>query len=147
MKAAIPLINEKEWEHYITLPTQQPPPVKKAGDVHFHFFIFYFIILKASLPSSTTDGRVRWWKSRLADFPSLAPVAIAYLLTPRSAAQAERTFSRLGHNVDRPFLFFFSNTKFCPFLIQTSDRLNMVDPTLQGLAFMYLNKGLFQINP
>ena len=29
--------------------------------------------------------------------PRLASVAIAYLLTPRSAAQAERTFSLLGH--------------------------------------------------
>ena len=30
-------------------------------------------------------------------FPRLAPVAIAYLLTPKSSAQAERTFSLLGH--------------------------------------------------
>ena len=101
VRAAIPLINAQEWERYITMPTQQPPP-------------------------STTAGPVHWWKSRLADFPSLAPVAIAYLLSPRSAAQAERTFSRLGH-------------------IQTDDRLNMCNQTLQGLTFIYLNKQLFAI--
>ena len=32
-------------------------------------------------------------------FPNLAPVAIGYLLSPRSAGQAERTFSLLGHIV------------------------------------------------
>ena len=39
-----------------------------------------------------------WWKSRIADFPNLAPIAIAYLLFPKSSCQAERTFSLLGHD-------------------------------------------------
>ena len=72
MKKAIPLVDEAEWERYIVLPPQQPPP-------------------------KSTAGRVQWWKQRLSEFPKLAPIAIAYLLTPRSAAQAERSFSLLGH--------------------------------------------------
>ena len=59
-------------------------------------------------------------------FPKLAPVAIAYLLSPRSAAAAERTFSLLGH-------------------IQTPQRLNMQDSTLSALAFCYINKELFEV--
>ena len=37
IKAAVPLVNEREWERSATFPTQQPAP-------------------------STTAGRVRWWK-------------------------------------------------------------------------------------
>lgn len=72
MTEAIPLVDAAEWERYITLPRQVPAP-------------------------TTTAGRVEWWKGRVGEFPLLAPVAIAYLLTPRSSAQAERTFSLLGH--------------------------------------------------
>ena len=72
MKEAVPLVNGEEWERYLTLPAQQPAP-------------------------SSIAGRISWWKARLADFPALAPVAIAYLAVPRSSAQAERTFSLLGH--------------------------------------------------
>ena len=72
MVAAIPLVNALEWEQYLTLPAQRPPP-------------------------SSTAGRIAWWKARLLAFPTLAPVAIAYLQTPRSSAQSERTFSLLGH--------------------------------------------------
>ncbi len=49
-------------------------------------------------PPSTTEGRVQLWKQRIAEFPNLAPVAAAYLEIPRSAAQAERSFSLLGHS-------------------------------------------------
>lgn len=101
IKRLVPLVDEQEWEKYITLPRQLPPP-------------------------STTAGRVHWWKQRLAEFPRLAPVAIAYLLSPRSAAQAERTFSLLGH-------------------IQTPQRLNMEDTTLRALTFCYVNKELFEV--
>ena len=73
IKEAIPLVDIPEWEKYMTLPPQQPAP-------------------------TTTSGRVEWWRSRVTDFPNLAPVAIAYLKTPRSAAQPEHTFSLLGHN-------------------------------------------------
>ena len=34
---------------------------------------------------------------RFHQFPRLSPVAIAYLLTPKSAARAERSFSLIGH--------------------------------------------------
>lgn len=63
VKRCIPLVDSAEWERYIVLPAQQPAP-------------------------TTTEGRVQWWKVRLQDFPTLAPVCIAYLLAPRSAAQA-----------------------------------------------------------
>lgn len=101
MKEAIPSVDIAEYEKYLTLPCQVPA-------------------------LTTTQGRVDWWKSRLDLFPKLAPLAIAYLLTPRSAARAERTFSLLGH-------------------IQTDDRLNMVNETLQALTFVYINHGLFTI--
>lgn len=68
----IPLVDAAEWEQYIVQQPQQPPP-------------------------DTTAGRVQWWKERLGQFPKLAPVAIAYLSAPRSASQAERSFSLLGH--------------------------------------------------
>ena len=42
----------------------------------------------------------------------------------RSAAQAERFFSLLGH-------------------IQTDDRFNMSDSVLQALSFVYTNKDLY----
>ena len=73
MKAIIPSLNVAEWEKYITLPPQVPPP-------------------------STTLGCVEWWKTRAGEFPTLAPIAKAFLLTPRSAALSERVFSLLGHN-------------------------------------------------
>ena len=101
MAQAIPVVDISEYEQYLTLPGQVPG-------------------------LTTTQGRVDWWKSRRDLFPKLAPVAIAYLLTPRSAAQAERTFSLLGH-------------------IQTDDRLNMRDDTLQALTFVYINHKLFTI--
>lgn len=70
-------------------------------------FTMYNGMLEKQVPSlSSTLGRVNWWKARVAEFPQLAPVAVAYLLTPKSSAQAERTFSLLGH-------------------VQTDDRLNM----------------------
>eukprot|EP00668_Euglena_longa_P023426 GGOE01029271.1.p1 GENE.GGOE01029271.1~~GGOE01029271.1.p1 ORF type:complete len:149 (+),score=9.30 GGOE01029271.1:254-700(+) len=68
---------------------------------------------------TTTAGRVAWWKARLREFPSLAPVAIAHLLAPRSATQAERTFSCLRH-------------------IQTDDRLNVTNETLLRGFFVAL---------
>ena len=39
-KKAIPLINEDDWEQYITMPQQVPAP-------------------------GTTQGRVQWWMNRL----------------------------------------------------------------------------------
>ena len=72
MKDAIPLVDTAEWERYITMPKQEPAP-------------------------TTMEGRVQWWKQRVGSFPKLAPVAIAYLLAPKSAAQAEHTFSCLSH--------------------------------------------------
>ena len=72
-------------------------------------------------------GRVTWWKSRISLFPNLAPVAIAYLLTPRSAVQADRTFIILRY-------------------IQASDRLHMTDDTVLALAFLYINKSLIDIS-
>ena len=72
--AAIPLVDPSEWDRYLSLPKQDPAP-------------------------TTTAGRVQWWLSRLTQFPNLAPIAVAYLVTPRSAAQAERTFSLLGHGI------------------------------------------------
>lgn len=73
VRAAMPSVSAEEWEKYITLPAQVPPP-------------------------STTLGCVEWWKTRAGDFPTLAPIAKAFLLTPRSAALSERTFSLLGHS-------------------------------------------------
>ena len=71
--SVMPLVSPDEWEQYIA---HMPP-----------------------LPSPTTTlGRVAWWKQRIGVFPTLAPVAVGYLLTPRSAAQSERTFSLLGHS-------------------------------------------------
>ena len=72
IKDAIPLVDTAEYERYVSYPAQQPPLL-------------------------TTQGQVDWWRSRLSDFPKLAPLAIAFLLTPRSSCQAERTFSLLGH--------------------------------------------------
>ena len=72
VKKFIPLVDATEWDRYTALPAQQPPP-------------------------TTTAARVHWWRVRMQDFPKLAPVCIAYLLAPRSAAQAERMFSLLGH--------------------------------------------------
>ena len=118
IKAVIPLVNETEWEKYITLPPQVPAP-------------------------TSTSGRIEWWKNRLSDFSTLAPVAIAYLSSPHSSAQCERTFSLLGHTQavvsDGP-----NDTS--AWFIQTDDRLHMSDPSLQALAFVYINKGLFEIN-
>ena len=148
MKEMIPLIDEEEWERYLALPAQQPPP-------------------------KTTMGRIEWWKVRRDNFPKLAPIAIAYLQTPRSAAQAERAFSLLGH-IWKCTHFFkknphkqacrvyagamrghlivcilqlgFSIQPECISIdIQTSDRLNMCDSTLQALCFVYLNKSLFHV--
>ena len=101
MCSTFPLVPAEEWEKYIILPAQQPPP-------------------------TTTAGRVEWWKNRLGDFPVLGPLAIAYVQFPRSAARSERTFSLVGH-------------------IQTEDRLNMSNPTMQNLAFLYINKQLFSV--
>ena len=130
MQEAVPLVNREEWEHYITLPTQQPAP-------------------------SSTSGRIDWWKSRLADFPTLAAVAIAYLLTPRSSSQAERSFSLLGHTMTGPFGILKGSSSAkekCAIpsqgpaiSIQTDDRLNMLDSTLDALAFVYINKKLFTL--
>ena len=43
------------------------------------------------------SGYVEWWKTRVGDFPTLAPIAKAFLLTPCSAALPEWVFSLLGH--------------------------------------------------
>ena len=72
--------------------------------------------------------RMEWWKIRASEFPTLAPVAQAYLSFPRSSAQSERTFSFVGH-------------------IQTDDRLNMSNQVLGALTFIYVNKQLFCIEP
>lgn len=81
MKEAIPMVDTSEWEKYITMPKQEPAP-------------------------TTTEGRIQWWKQRIASFPKLAPVAISYLLAPKSAAQAERSFSCLGHIRTRLLLWY-----------------------------------------
>jgi hypothetical protein len=46
IKAAIPLVDGMEWEQYVTLPAQTPPP-------------------------STTAGRIAWWRARQTEFPTL----------------------------------------------------------------------------
>ena len=73
VRAAMPSVSAEEWERYIIFPAQVPPP-------------------------STTLGCVEWWKTRAGDLRTLAPIAKAFLLTPRSAAVSERTFSLLGHS-------------------------------------------------
>lgn len=124
MVAAIPLVNGDEWERYFVLEPQKPAP-------------------------ASTAGRVAWWQSRLDAFPTLAPIAIAYLLTPRSSALAERTFSLLGHKgaciCNKGKIFEHSQMPAPD--IQTCDRLNMTDATLASLAFVYINKRLFSISP
>ena len=137
----IPLVSATEWEKYLTLPPQCPPP-------------------------STTVGKVQGWKTRFAQFPRLAPVAIAYLVTPRSAAQAERSFSLLGNNKTttrwqasfvggsvrlRIPSYFLAPQFFCsqgvfPYKIQTVNRLHMSDPTLQALTFLCVNQDLFTLS-
>lgn len=57
MQKSIPLIDQNEWDKYLTLPAPQPAP-------------------------TTTAGRIQWWLNRSSDFPQLASVAIAYLLVP-----------------------------------------------------------------
>ena len=57
-----------------------------------------YATMRAPVPLPlTTSGRVDWWAHRLDQFPTLAPIAAAYLRFPRFSAQAERTFSLLGH--------------------------------------------------
>ena len=73
------MVDPVEYERYFTLDAPMPLP-------------------------QTTSGRVDWWAHRLSQFPSLAPIAAAYLRFPRSSAQAERTFSLLGHTHD-PAIF------------------------------------------
>ena len=74
MGKSIPLVDQEEWAKYTALPRQLPPP-------------------------SSTAARVHWWKVRLAEFPKLAPICIAYLLCPKAAGQCERTFSQMRHTV------------------------------------------------
>ena len=66
-------------------------------------------------------------KLRMDQFPKLAPVAIAYLLSPQSAAQAERSFSLLGHTKEHtsqqhhPVLSIQSTTS-CRFAFNVSQK-------------------------
>lgn len=92
MRECIPLVAAAEWDRYITLPAQQPALSSTTRHMGWAGSRSCF---QWHVPVPT--GRINWWKSRLADFPTLAPVAIAYLLTPSSSAQAERSFSLLGH--------------------------------------------------
>ena len=72
------------------------------------------------------------------EFPNLAPVAIAYLLAPRSSAAAERPFSLLGHSL---VCTVTGGDK----VQMRSDRLGMSDLTLDSSSLVYINKRLYTI--
>ena len=119
----VPLVDPDEWGKYTALPKQLPAP-------------------------TTTAARVHWWKARLREFPKLAPVCIAYWLSPKSASQSERSFSHLRHipvcflPLSSPMPQVSKVSIKQAVCIQTDDRLHMANETLQALAFTYMNKGL-----